>query len=270
MGDGVDKDVHPPTPITRHVSPDTLDLAARVDRVLSLVADAARSSGRQPEDVTIVAVTKTVDRDVIDAAYTLGLRHFGENRVQDARRKFADLRPLPAEAVLHLIGQLQSNKAKPAVALFDIIESVDRMSQIDALGKEAERRGEPVSVLLQVNIAREPQKAGCMPESASELIERLARSPWLRPCGLMTMAPLVADAEETRPVFSGLRALRDALQREHPEVDLGTLSMGMSDDFRVAIEEGATSVRIGRAIFAEERRTDPLLDTSTARLLDVP
>ena len=104
MGDGVDKDVHPPTPITRHVSPDTLDLAARVDRVLSLVADAARSSGRQPEDVTIVAVTKTVDRDVIDAAYTLGLRHFGENRVQDARRKFADLRPLPAEAVLHLIG----------------------------------------------------------------------------------------------------------------------------------------------------------------------
>jgi uncharacterized pyridoxal phosphate-containing UPF0001 family protein len=84
------------------------------------------------------------------------------------------------------------------------------------------------------------------------------------------MAPLVADAEETRPVFSGLRALRDALKREHPEVDLGTLSMGMSDDFRVAIEEGATSVRIGRAIFAEERRTDPLLDTSTARLLDVP
>ena len=144
------------------------------------------------------------------------------------------------------------------------------MSLIDALGKEAERRGEPVSVLLQVNIAREPQKAGCMPESASALMERLICSRWLRPCGLMTMAPLVADAEETRPVFSGLRALRDALQREHPGVGLGTLSMGMSDDFRVAIEEGATSVRIGRAIFAEERRTDPLLDTSTARLLDVP
>ncbi len=141
-------------------------LPTRIDRVLSLVADAARSSGRQPEDVTIVAVTKTVDRHAIDAAYALGLRHFGENRVQDAKRKFVDLRPLPAEAVLHLIGQLQSNKAKPAVALFDIIESVDRMSLIDALGKEAERRGEPVSVLLQVNIAREPQKAGCMPESA--------------------------------------------------------------------------------------------------------
>jgi pyridoxal phosphate enzyme (YggS family) len=213
------------------------------------VADAARSSGRQPEDVTIVAVTKTVDRHAIDAAYALGLRHFGENRVQDARRKLADVRPLPADVVLHLIGQLQSNKVKPAVALFDIIESVDRMSLIDALEKEAERRGEPVSVLLQVNIARESQKAGCAPESASELMERLVHATWLRPRGLMTMAPLVTDAEETRPIFSGLRALRDALQREQPSVDLGTLSMGMSDDFRVAIEEGATSVRIGRAIF---------------------
>ncbi len=219
-----------------------------MDRVHSLVADAARSSGRQPEDVTIVAVTKTVDRHAIDAAYALGLRHFGENRVQDATRKLA--KPLPAGAELHLIGQLQSNKARPAVGLFDIIESVDRTSLIDALEKEAARRGEPVSVLLQVNIAREPQKAGCAPESASALMERLAHSPWLRPRGLMTMAPLVADAEETRPVFSGLRTLRDALQREHPAVDLGTLSMGMSDDFRVAVEEGATSVRIGRAIFA--------------------
>jgi hypothetical protein len=227
------------------------DLTTRVDRVRSLVADASRSSGRQPEDVTIVAVTKTVDRDAIDEAYALGLRHFGENRVQDARRKLTELRPLPAGTVLHLIGQLQSNKAKPAVALFDIIESVDRISLIDVLEKEGERRGEPVSVLLQVNIAREPQKAGCSPESAPELMERLVRSPWLRPRGLMTIAPLVADAEETRPVFSGLRMLRDALQREQPTVDLATLSMGMSDDFRVAIEEGATSVRIGRAIFKE-------------------
>jgi pyridoxal phosphate enzyme (YggS family) len=244
-------------------------LPTRVEKVLTMVADASRSSGRQPEDVTIVAVTKMVDRDVIEAAYVLGLRHFGENRVQEAGRKLAD--PLPAGAVLHLIGQLQSNKVKPAVALFDIIESVDRISLIDALEKEAERRGEPVSVLLQVNIAREPQKAGCAPESASVLMERLVRSPWLRPRGLMTIAPLVADAEETRPVFSALRRLRDALQREHPTIDLETLSMGMSDDFRVAIEEGATSVRIGHAIFAEEeRRTDPLLDTSTARLLDVP
>jgi pyridoxal phosphate enzyme (YggS family) len=215
-----------------------------------MVADASRLSGRQPEDVTIVAVTKTVGRDAIDEAYALGLRHFGENRVQDARRKLTEQRPLPDGTVLHLIGQLQSNKAKPAVALFDIIESVDRISLIEALEKEAERRGEPVSVLLQVNIAREPQKAGCVPESASDLMQRLVHSRWLRPRGLMTIAPLVADAEETRPVFSALRTLRDAFQREHPTVDLDTLSMGMSDDFRVAIEEGATSIRIGRAIFA--------------------
>src|SRR5215217_4551832 len=137
---------HPITP-----SP---SLQTRVENVLGMVVDAARSVGRQPEEVTIVAVTKTVDRETIDAAYALGLRHFGENRVQDARRKLTELRPLPVGAVLHLIGQLQSNKAKPAVALFDIIESVDRMSLIDALEKEAERRGEPVSVLLQVKIGR--------------------------------------------------------------------------------------------------------------------
>jgi PLP dependent protein len=230
-------------------SPPSPSLPTRVEYVLAAVANAARSSGRQPEDVTIVAVTKTVDRDAIDEAYAIGLRHFGENRVQDAKRKLTDLRPLPNGTTLHLIGQLQSNKAKPAVALFDIIESVDRISLMDALEKEAERRDQPVSVLLQVNIAREPQKAGCVPESASELMERLVRSSWLRPRGLMTIAPLVADSEETRPIFSALRRLRDALQREQPTVNFDTLSMGMSDDFRVAIEEGATSVRIGRAIF---------------------
>jgi pyridoxal phosphate enzyme (YggS family) len=236
----------PADPLTRFPS-----LRERVESVLAIVADATKMSGRQPEDVTVVAVTKTVDRDAIDEAYALGLRHFGENRVQDARRKLTELNPLPAGIVLHLIGQLQSNKAKPAVALFDIIESVDRISLIDVLEKESERRGEPVSVLLQVNIARETQKAGCAPESASDLMERLVRSPWLRPRGLMTIAPLVADPEDTRPVFAGLRTLRDALQREQPTVDLDILSMGMSDDFRVAIEEGATSVRLGRAIFQD-------------------
>jgi PLP dependent protein len=223
------------------------DLETRIDGVLTAVGDAAHSVGRKPEEVTIVAVSKTVDRSAIDAAFALGLRHFGENRVQEASRKLVE--PLPAGSVLHLIGQLQSNKSKAAIALFDMIESVDRPSLIDALEKEAERRGEQVPVLLQVNVAREPQKAGCSPESASELMGRLVRSPWLLPRGVMTMAPLVEDSEEVRPVFSGLRVLRDTLQREQPAVDLGTLSMGMSDDFRVAVTEGATSVRIGRAIF---------------------
>jgi pyridoxal phosphate enzyme (YggS family) len=226
------------------------ELAARVEMVHSEVAKAARSCGRQPEAVTIVAVSKTVGRDAVQAAYALGLRHFGENRVQDAARKFAE--PLPPDAVLHLIGQLQSNKARPAIALFELIESVDRPSLIDALEKEAARQGEPVPVLLQVNVARELQKGGCLPEAAGDLMDRLVCSPWLSPRGLMTMAPLLTDPEEARPVFAGLRVLRDTLQRSHPDVDLATLSMGMSDDYRVAIAEGATSVRIGRAIFGQQ------------------
>ena len=223
------------------------DLGLRIETVLGRVAAAARAAGRSPRDVTVVAVSKTIDRAAVDAAYALGLRHFGENRVQEAARKFEP--PLPPDAGLHLIGQLQSNKARPAAALFDLIESVDRPSLIDALEKEAERRGAPIAVLLQVNVAREPQKAGCAPEEAPALMARLIASPWLRPRGLMTMAPLVADAEEVRPVFAGLRELREALRWEFPEAELATLSMGMSNDYEVAIAEGATAVRVGRAIF---------------------
>src|SRR3954452_6844998 len=153
-------------------------LADRLDTVLADVAASAGKAGRVPEQITVVAVSKTVDRPAVDAPFALGVRHFGENRVQDAARKFAE--PLPAGAALHLIGQLQSNKAKPAVALFDISESVDRPSLIDALEKEAARRGEPIVVLLEVNVAREPQKAGCDPEQAAELMTRLVQSPWLQ------------------------------------------------------------------------------------------
>lgn len=224
-------------------------LAVRLERVRELVSHAAQAAGREAEDVTIVAVSKTVDRSAVDAAVALGLRHFGENRVQEAGRKFAE--PLPDECFLHLIGQLQSNKARPAVALFDVVESVDRLSLIDALEKEAARRGRPLNVLLQVNVAREPQKAGCMPEKAPALLDRLAATEWLTPRGLMTMAPLVDDPEDVRPVFAGLRELRDELQRQRPTIDLATLSMGMTNDFAVAIAEGATQVRIGRAIFGE-------------------
>jgi pyridoxal phosphate enzyme (YggS family) len=222
-------------------------LAVRLERLREQIAGAACAAGRSPDDVTIVAVSKTVERDAVDAAVALGLRHFGENRVQDAARKFAT--PLPPDCSLHLIGQLQTNKARPAAALFDEIESVDRPSLIDALEKEGARRDRPIGVLLQVNVALEPQKAGCPPDAAPELMRRLATSPWLEPRGLMTMAPLVDDPETVRPVFAGLRALRNALREQHPSLALETLSMGMSNDFTVAIEEGATAVRIGRAIF---------------------
>ncbi|MCC6314864.1 MAG: YggS family pyridoxal phosphate-dependent enzyme [Thermomicrobiales bacterium] len=224
-----------------------MGLAERIGMVRAEVAEAAARAGRSPDAVTIVAVSKTVDRAAVDEAYALGLRHFGENRVQDAVRKFAD--PLPHDAVLHLIGQLQTNKARPAAALFGLIESVDRLSLIAALEKEAARLERTIPVLLQVNIAGEAQKAGCPPEDAADLVARIAATPGLALRGLMTIAPLVPDPEQVRPVFAGLRALRDLIRDEHPELPLATLSMGMSNDYATAIAEGATEVRIGRAIF---------------------
>lgn len=214
-----------------------------VRREIEAAADAA---GRDPTSVTITAVTKTVDRAQIDQAYALGLRHFGENRVQDARAKLAT--PLPADATMHLIGQLQSNKAGHAVQLFQVVESVDRASLIVELERQAERRALPLPVLLQVNIAGEEQKAGCFIEDAAGLARQISQSPHLRLDGLMTMAPLVDDAEDVRSVFRGLRELRDRIELE-VATSLPVLSMGMTNDFPVAIAEGATHLRIGRAIF---------------------
>ena len=224
-------------------------LGERIARVREAVADAATAAGRGADEVTLVAVSKTVDRATVDEAYALGLRHFGENRVQDALAKFAA--PPPPDASLHLIGQLQSNKARPAAAFFALIESVDRPSLIDALEKAGAGAAAPIAVLLQVNVAREPQKAGCPPEAAPALAARVHASPHLALRGLMTIAPLVADPEEARPVFAGLRELRDRLIGDDPSLDLPVLSMGMSNDYPVAVAEGATHVRIGRALFGE-------------------
>ncbi|MCC6790915.1 MAG: YggS family pyridoxal phosphate-dependent enzyme [Thermomicrobiales bacterium] len=222
-------------------------LERRIERVLSDVGSAAERAGRDPGSVTIVAVCKTVGREVVDAAYQAGLRHFGENRVQDAAAKFAE--PLPADATLHMIGQLQTNKANVAARLFQIIESVDRASLITELDKQAAKLGSPIPVLLQVNIAGEEQKSGCEPSQTAELVSRIRQAAGLELRGLMTIAPLVTDTEDVRPVFRGLRNVRDELAAGDDTLDLSILSMGMSNDYKVAIEEGATHVRIGRAIF---------------------
>lgn len=231
--------------MTETIAPDAL--ATHIDEVRRRIAEAAERSDRDPQSVTLVAVSKTVDRATVDAAYALGVRHFGENRVQDSVRKYAE--PLPDDAELHLIGQLQSNKARQAASLFSVIESVDRPSLIDALEREAERLSRRIPVLLQVNVAGEAQKAGCPPDDAAALAARLLASPGIELRGLMTIAPLVPDPEQVRPIFAGLRTLRDAL-RENTGAALSVLSMGMSDDFVVAISEGATHVRVGRAVFA--------------------
>jgi pyridoxal phosphate enzyme (YggS family) len=225
----------------------TTTLSERIARVREQIAGAAAGSGRASDDITLVAVSKTVDRSTIDEAYAAGLRRFGENRVQDAARKFE--LPLPADAELSMIGQLQSNKTGPAIKLFQRIESVDRLSLIDALDRHAMNAGIVLPVLLQVNVAGEEQKAGCAPNDAVSLAFDIDRRNHLRLDGLMTIAPLVEDPETVRPVFQALRNLRDELQKQLPQNELATLSMGMTNDFEMAIEEGATRVRIGRAIF---------------------
>ena len=226
----------------------TLGLQERIAQVQERIAAAARRAGRDPDAVTLVAVSKTVDRAAVDEAYRAGLRQFGENRVQEAKAKFGSGRP--ADLTLHLIGTLQTNKAKDAVALFDVVHSVDRAGVVDALGKRAAQAGRRLPVLLEVNVAGEASKQGADPAEAPALVARLAGQGWLQLRGLMTMAPLVADQEETRPVFRALRRLRDDLRRANPGLELPDLSMGMTNDYPVAVEEGATIVRVGRAIFA--------------------
>ena len=223
-------------------------LAARIAAVRAASAAAAVRAGRDPGTVTLIGVCKTVERPTVDDAYAHGLRHFGENRVQAAKAKFGTDRP--ADLVLHLIGSLQTNKAREAVALFDLIHSVDRLGLIEALANAAERAGRRVPVLLQVNIAGEESKQGCEPGEATALAAAIVAHPTLELRGLMTMAPYVLS-EETRPVFRALRTLRDDLRERHPDHPLPELSMGMTNDYAVAIEEGATIVRVGRAIFAE-------------------
>lgn len=224
------------------------ELKHRVAAVLAEVAAAAERAGREPSSVTLVAVSKTVGRDIVDEAYEAGIRHFGENRIQDAVEKFRE--PLPSDATLHMIGQLQTNKANIAARLFQIVESVDRPSLVAELQKQAAKAGKVLPVLIQVNIAGEAQKAGCEPDEALNLAQLVLASDHLKLQGLMTIAPLAADIEDVRPVFRGLREKRNELVVTVPGIELPVLSMGMSNDFRVAIEEGATHVRVGRALFA--------------------
>lgn len=227
----------------------TTTLEERVLAVRADIAEAADAAGRDPADIELIAVCKTFPREDVDAAYALGLRHFGENRVQEARAKFAD--SLPSDAALHLIGHLQSNKAKQVPELFRSVDSVDRASIVDALDKAATNHEATLDVLVQVNVAGEAQKSGCTPAEAAALLERIAATGTLLPRGLMTIAPLDVESDALRAVFRGLRELRDDLQARYPDLDLHELSMGMSTDYREAIAEGATQVRIGRAIFGE-------------------
>jgi pyridoxal phosphate enzyme (YggS family) len=226
----------------------TTTLEERATEIRGQVAQAALRAGRSPDEITIVAVSKTFSRASVDEAYALGFRHFGENRVQEIRDKFET--PLADDADVHLIGPLQTNKVRQALGTVSRIETVDRPRLVNALAKALPSLERTCSVLVQVNIAGEEQKSGCSPEDAEVLVRQIMEVPELACDGLMTMAPYVDDPESIRPVFTGLRKLRDRL-RESTGLALPVLSMGMSGDFHVAIEEGSTHVRIGRALFGE-------------------
>lgn len=234
---------------------DVADVAANVARVRERVATAARRSGRRPDEVTLVAVTKGVDLPRIQAAIACGISELGESRVQEAVPKVQSLASAVPQLRWHLVGHLQRNKVRQALAIFGVIHSVDsgRLAlELDHRARDV-RGGQPaLDVLVQVNVADEPQKYGVPSEAVDGLMRVVAELPHLRPVGLMTIAPQVTDPEDARSVFRRLRELREEINTARIVTEpLAHLSMGMSDDFEVAVEEGATMVRIGRAIFGE-------------------
>ena len=217
------------------------------DRVLATIAEAADRAGRSPADVTLVAVSKTVPPDRLRAATAAGLQLLGENRVQEAAAKILQV----PGARWHLVGPLQSNKARRAVELFEAIESVDSLDLARRLDRLAvEMSGHRLSVFLEVNVDGDPAKAGFGPASLERALPELLELAGLDVLGLMTIGRLVSDPEQARPTFRTLRELSSRLRSAHAGLGPG-LSMGMSDDFAVAVEEGATLVRVGRAIFGE-------------------
>ena len=221
-----------------------MDIEANIREVQGRIVRACERSRRTSGEITLVVVTKGVEASAIRTAFDCGIRNFGENRVQEAEGKIGQLSDLKPDVTWHMVGHLQSNKAKTAVELFDIIHSVDSVRLAEILSRRAEKS---LPVLLEVNVSGEATKGGFSVGEIAVAVEEIRRLPDLKVMGLMTIAPFVAKPEEARPVFRKLRELRDSLRLEY-------LSMGMTDDFEVAVEEGATMLRIGRAIFGERRQ----------------
>ncbi len=217
------------------------------------IAAAARRARRNADEIQLIAVTKTFGPDVVADALAAGLTIFGENKVQEAAWKIPEC---PNRAQWQLIGHLQRNKARHAVELFSTIHSVDSDRLLNALAEAAQASGNRPEIYLEINTSGEPGKYGLPPQSAHTLAERAMSLPSLTLTGLMTMAPFTPTPEETRPCFARLRQLRDTLERDLG-LPLPHLSMGMSGDFEIAIEEGATDIRIGTALFGHRPKFKP-------------
>jgi pyridoxal phosphate enzyme (YggS family) len=230
-----------------------VSIVENIARIRERISTAARRAGRNPADVTLLAVSKTFPSESIREAYAAGIRVFGENRVQEFSGKSWDLHDL-GDAEWHLIGHLQTNKAAKAAELFTAIDSLDSVKLAEKLNTAAEKMGKNLPVLIEINVGGEEAKSGIAPES-QELRQILLGAPqWKNMAirGLMTVPPYADDAERTRRFFRHLHELRDEIAARHlPAVTMDMLSMGMSHDFEVAIEEGSTCVRVGTAIFGE-------------------
>ncbi|WP_336772684.1 YggS family pyridoxal phosphate-dependent enzyme [Paenibacillus sp. MMO-58] len=233
-------------------------LQVRIEEVERRVVAACELSGRSREELNIIAVTKYVSLETAQAAHQLGLRHLGENRWQDAKEKWEAISGSAmgedgGQAVWHFIGSLQTNKVKDVIGKFTYIHSLDRLSLAQAIDKRASQLGLTVPCFVQVNVSGEQSKHGLDPEQLPAFLEELKELSSLRIIGLMTMAPYETEAEETRPIFRSLRKLRDEMNERAilPE-SMTELSMGMSGDFEVAIEEGATWIRLGTILVGKE------------------
>jgi PLP dependent protein len=226
------------------------ELRDRVDCVRGQIAHAAARAGRDPAAVTLIAVSKTHPAETVAEAVHEGIEHVGENRVQEAAEKVERVRALLGRDLnWHLIGTLQRNKARQALDLFSMIQSVDSVRLAEALATRAE--GRRVAVLLEVYLGDDTHRPGLRPADLDDTLTAIQAQPGLDVRGLMTVAPLGYDEERTRQVFRQLRELRDRLVDTRPGLALDELSMGMTNDFVLAIEEGATMIRVGRAIFGE-------------------
>jgi pyridoxal phosphate enzyme (YggS family) len=224
-------------------------LATNIEAVRTRIAAAATHVGRPPEEITLVAVSKTFPLAFVRIAYNLGVTDFGENRVQEALPKITAFHPPTVR--WHMVGRLQTNKARKVAEHFDSVHSVDSLHLAQTLNRHAEALERRLPILLEVNVAGEASKGGVSLEDAAALARAVAALPHLEITGLMTVAPLVSAAEEVRPIFRALRLLRERLREQLPDCSWQHLSMGMTDDYWIAVEEGATMVRIGRAIFGE-------------------
>lgn len=227
------------------------NVKTRVDSIRTRIEKAASACGRNPANIRLVAVIKSVPIRLVREALEAGVTILGENYVQEARAKISELSDYPIS--WHFIGHLQSNKAKYAVRLFDLIHSVDTLKLASDLNKQAVKIKKIQDILVQVNISEEATKSGVSIQDTQQLLEDLSDLDHLAVKGLMTMPPFFNDPEKVRPFFAALRELRNRLGQRLPHVTLNELSMGMTGDFEVAIAEGATLVRIGTAIFGERK-----------------